>query len=357
MNRKWSIRVYQDGDEEGIYQLYNAVYPAYQTDRESWLRHWHWLYSENPAGNGLIWIAEAGSRIISQHGLIPTRFKVDNQIVLGSWGVDIMTHPDYRRQGIFEMITREITADGIRRGVELTTGIPNRYSRRGLTKKSERYDVSRMTVMLKPHNWKSAIRFKVGNLALSNMLAAGGVVSETLFIKTRRQPAPSIKVTPIASFDERFDLLWPKIAGQYKIMAVRDRNYLNWRYNVPNKKYTILSATAADEALGYLVYGNKNVKDTKISNIFTLVGVSGEVKRCLVSAALESSRQAGIDFMMYSFIADGESRRVLRKCGFITFPLIKGSNFTVHSGSQRFDKAFLLNPANWFYETGDTDTF
>lgn len=37
MERKWTVRAYEQGDEEGILELSKAVYPG-RYDRENWLR-------------------------------------------------------------------------------------------------------------------------------------------------------------------------------------------------------------------------------------------------------------------------------------------------------------------------------
>jgi hypothetical protein len=37
MERAWSIRAYEKGDENGIFELMKAVYPEKKYDREKWM--------------------------------------------------------------------------------------------------------------------------------------------------------------------------------------------------------------------------------------------------------------------------------------------------------------------------------
>ena len=76
MQREWLLRSYQAGDEAGIFDLYRAVYPSVQCDKEQWLRWWHWLYRENPAGDAQIWLAEQDARIVSHYPMIPLKLKL-----------------------------------------------------------------------------------------------------------------------------------------------------------------------------------------------------------------------------------------------------------------------------------------
>jgi hypothetical protein len=357
MKPQWPTRAYRKGDEAGIYELWGAVYPSEKQDRGRWMEWWHWLYEENPAGKGVIWLAESHGRIIAQDALVPVKFKVGSQIVLGALGVDAMTHPDFRRQGLFEAINRGLAADAARFGIELAIGFPSRYSYPGLTRKSGWYDVARMKVLFKPHHWKNTIRFKINNPLLSNVLSAGAVASGKVMRRTRALPVPDLTaVTRIDSFDERFDRLWLRTSRQHEIMVVRDRDYLNWRYRAPDKDYQIFAAQRDNEITGYLVARNMVIKGFSVSSIFALTGESEAVMCQLVSQAVKSSQQAGMDFMVYSFIANGSYNSVLKRCGFIGAPFLRGGHFCIYSGGTQFPGAFLQNPRNWLVQIEDSDT-
>lgn len=358
MKPEWSIRAYREGDEEGIYELWRAVLPSEKRDRAEWLRWWHWMYQENPAGKGLIWLAEANGRIAAQHALVPVRLKVGSQTVLGSWGMDAMTHPDYRRQGLFEAISKELGEHAARIGMDIETGIPNQYSHPGLVKKLDWFDIAPTKVTLKTLNWKPVITSKIKNRLLSGFCTASAILlCDKVFFRTRRGPAPDgLNVTQINSFDERFDRLWSRVGGQYPIMTVRDKDYLNWRFSPPGTHYLIFAAEKANEIRGYLVIREKLLGDTRASVIFDLIAESPEVIRRLVAEAAKVCQHAGVDLMVYSFIADGKLHQAVKNSGFISLPFLKGDYFCAYSKAAGISKAFLQDPRNWLVQLADTDT-
>ena len=105
MGQKWSMRAYREGDEDGILELWKATYPEKEYDREGWLRWWHWMYKENPAGPGRIWLAEYDGKIVGQYPIIPVLMKIGARIVTAFQSINLMTHPDHRRQGIYESLS------------------------------------------------------------------------------------------------------------------------------------------------------------------------------------------------------------------------------------------------------------
>jgi hypothetical protein len=288
---------------------------------------------------------------------VPVRLKVGGQIILSSWGTDAMTHPDYRRLGLFNNISKELFANAARIGINTSSGIPNRYSHPGLVKKFGWFDVSPMNEKVKALNWKNTVMLKTNNRLLAGLLTILiSPVFEKILLRTRKMPtADRITITRITSFDERFDKLWSMVSGQYQIMVVRNSEYLNWRFRTPDKQYLIFAAEKDDEIQGYLVLRIKTVKNAKAGVIFDMVTQSEDIMQYLVAEAVNVSYQAGADLIIYSSIADRSYYRVLREKGFISLPFSKGIYFSVYSGTSRISKAFLQDPKNWFVQTGDSD--
>lgn len=356
MKRNFSIRAYRDGDEEGIYELWKAVYPSEQRTRNEWMKWWHWMYKENPAGDGLIWLAEANGQIVAHHALIPVRYKVGEKIVLGSWGMDAMTHKDFRRQGIFETISNELLANAARIGIDIETGFPNKFSFPGLTNKLGWRKVTSTSVALIPFSWENTLRMKVNNKLISKITASGASIIYKAYYRNHRASwSHNLITTNITHFDDRFDKLWLKVASQFPIMVVRDKKYLNWRYKIPGTQYVTLTAEKDSEIQGYLILKNDIFKDTKVSTIFDMISESEEVMSFLVSEAVRVSKQKGIDFLIYSFVADRTYNRVLRKNGFMFLPIIKGVKFCLFSNSTQINGTIISDPQNWLVQTADSD--
>jgi len=357
MEQKWKIRAYRDGDEEGIMELWRAVYSDRQFDGEKWLRLWQWMYKANPAGNGWIWLAEDKGRIVGQYAIVPVKMKVGTKIILAAQSVDTMTHPDYRRQKMFETLAQKVYEDAAADDVFLIYGFPNQFSHPGVINRLSWFDVSNMQIMLKSLNWRNAVKLRVRNRLLQIALAIGAdLVFDELFWRAQKPPIiEGLNINQVTAFDERFDEFWNRICNQSQIMVVRNRDYLNWRYSTPDANYSIFTAEKDHRICGYIVLQHNIQEGMKISTVFDLMATPEEIMHCLISRAIEESRQKGIDIIIYSSITNKAYHRILRRNGFMSLPFKKGSYFTVYSSSSSISKEFLSNSQNWLVQTGDSD--
>ncbi len=357
MKQEWSVRAYREGDEKGIYQLYQAVYPSEERDWDRWMKWWRWLYRNNPAGTGQVWVADHRGKLVGQYPIIFMQMKVGNELLKASQNIDLMTHPDYQHQGIFTALEQEALDALSKQGIHITVGFPNEAASPG-HKKSGWYDISTMKVMVKPLNWKNTIRLKIKNRILSGFLAIVATLAcDKMLFRTSAAPTVGgLAVTQITSFDERFDRLWDRVSGQYPIMVVRNKGYLNWRFSAPDKHYLIFVAEKADEVRGYLVLRDMVLRNTKASVIFDMIAESEEVMYCLVSQAVKVCQRAGVNFIVYKLIANGTYHHVLRNNGFISLPFMRGAHFCAYSSTTKITKTFLQNPKNWLVQIGDSDT-
>jgi GNAT superfamily N-acetyltransferase len=353
----WSVRAYREGDEEGIYELYQAVYPSKQPERDRWMRWWRWMYRTGPAGNGQIWVADHSGRIVGQYPTIFTQIKVKNEILKVSQNIDLMTHPDYRHQGISQTLEKKALDELGKQEIHLTIGFPNKAAYFG-HKKAGWFDIASMKVTLKPLNWKNTIRLKIKNRLLSGLLAAGAaLVFNRIPLRTHQaRQTDGLVVSQITSFDERFDRLWTRVSGQYPIIMVRNKDYLNWRFCTPGSSYLILTIEEADEVRGYLVLREKTLRSKKVSIIFDTIAESEEIMHRLISEAVGICQRKGIDCIVYNLIAGRTYHRVLKSNGFIFPPFTKGADFCAYSSATQIPQKFLKNPKNWFVQTADSDT-
>lgn len=356
MKPEWSIRAYKEGDEEGIYKLHQAVYPSEQHDRDAWMRWWRWKYRNSPAGAGQIWVADHRGRIVGHYAAIFMQIKVGNEILKASQALDLMTHPDYRRQGIITTLRRKMLDELDKQEVRIAIGFPRTAILPASIKRGW-FGISTMKTILKPLNWKNCVRSKIKNRLLSGFLAVGTtLVFDKILFRTSEAPViDRLAVTQVTSFDERFDRLWAKVSGQYPIMVVRNKDYLNWRFSAPGSHYWIFAAEKANEVLGYLVLCNRILRNVKESFIFDMIAESEEVMHCLVSEAEKVCQRAGVDFIVCNFIADRTYHRVLRSNGFISLPFKKGGYLIAYSNAIQISKAFLQDPKNWLVQIGDSD--
>jgi hypothetical protein len=355
--RDFSIRAYRDGDEEGMYALWKIVYPLERRTCNEWKKWWHWMYKENPAGDGLFWLAETNGKIIAQHGQIPIRYKIGDEIVLGSWGMDAMTHPDFRRLGIFETIGDILLKEADRIGIEIGTGFPSQYSHPGFVKKLGWFDVSSVPIEVLPLNWTNTFNTKIKNRAISALLS---FVSQTIhkcvyYRALKSSSSSSIVITRIPAFDERVNLLWSKVSKKNKIMIVKDKDYLNWRYQIPGRQYIIMIAEKDHEVQGYIVLKLGEFNELRVCIVCDMIAESEEVMLQLITEAVVFSKKENVDLVRYGFIANRVYHNVLRQKGFISLPFIKAGYWCIYSRSTRIKESFIKDSQNWLVQGADSD--
>lgn len=356
MKYAWSIREYREGDEEGILQLSKAVHPDRDYSQEKWSRWWYWMYKHNPAGMSKIWVAEHDSKIVGQYPLILVNLKVGDDVVKASQNIDLMTHPDYRYQGIFSKLAGKALSEAARIGINVTIGFPNDMAYPGHIK-SGWFNIGTMQVMYNILNWRNVVKLKIGNRFLQLIAATGAslVFNRIFFRAQKRSAVEGLSINELVSFDERFNEFWNRIRNQSHIMVERSEHYLNWRYSTPNVNYSIIVAEKDSKISGYLVLRGRTEKDVKVIRIVDLVADSAEVMHCLVSRAVENCRQNKVDLINYSFIANRTYPQILKRNGFIPVTFNKGPLLCAYCSSQSISKEFLSQPGNWFVQLGDSD--
>jgi len=118
----WQIRPYKSGDKYKVLQLIRL---AFKWSDE---KYWKWRYIDNPTGVGRIWIAEDDDRIVGHYAMIPGKIKVEEMTASTLLTTDIVTHSDYRRQGIFEALAKKAYSEIQKEGNYIQYVFPNELS-------------------------------------------------------------------------------------------------------------------------------------------------------------------------------------------------------------------------------------
>ena len=356
MEQKWRVRPFRDGDEKEIFELYKIVYSARQYDPEKWLKWWQWKYKCNPAGKSIIWLAEDKGKIVGQYAIIPVFIKIDSDIVTGAQSVDTMTHPDYRHQGIFETLAKAVYKEATTKDINIIYGFPNEFSYPGFIKKLDWDVMPYMQIMVKPFNWRNILKRKIENELPRIPLALGaGLIFNKIFLRTQKPPnIEGLTITRITSFEKRFDEFWLSVCDHSKIMVVRKRDYLNWRYSTPDTNYSIFVAEKDLKICGYAVLQQKIRVGVNTSTIFDLMAQTEDIMHCLISRTIEESQKES-DMVFYSAITNDIYYRIFKRNGFIPLIFIKSGHFCVYPHVASSSKEFLTNPKNWIVQIGDSD--
>lgn len=355
MEREWSIRPYEEGDLEKITDLYHDVQKHNKTD-EDWTAWWKWQHQQNPAGPPIIYFADANGKLAGQYEMVRMKVRYDGKETVSFHSQDTMTHPDFRRQGIFKELADSTYQQGEEEGCAFVFGFPNKLSHPGFIKKLEFFDVCVVPNIFKPLNMRNTLKRKISNGLLVSLGAIGFKVFFSLYGNRKKAPkVKGLKVEQIKRFDERIDDLWKRASPHYGTMVVRNKDHVNWRYvDIPHRDYTSFIAVIDGRVAGYVVLSlvkKEGFTGGEIIDIFAEPDV--DIIGNLLHTAIGYFRENGADSVYCWYPEMDVYRKAFRKFGFIKM----GSNpqFINRKLIPTTSKEKLIDYSNWFVSMGDSD--
>lgn len=179
---------------------------------------WRYKYFENPAGPVVAFAAFEGGRLASILPSHPSRFSVFGEEAIIYQSGDIMTHPNYRRRGIYNRL-KDMSAEWLReRGVPFTIGFPNSNALEANKKFG-------YTILGGMTRW-----FKVlqpgGESAGRKALAYAALP----FLSALRRKARAENTARITTLPGSVAEIPRRLGKRTGIFGVRSAAFLNWRY-------------------------------------------------------------------------------------------------------------------------------
>jgi hypothetical protein len=229
----FSARPYCADDERAVLDLWRL---AFGKDLDTEL--WRWKYVDNPFGMRILVCRDptTGSAVVVYSG-VPYRARWNHREVEIVQLMDIMSHPDVRKTGLFIKAAEvffELFAGG---DSVLYYGVPGRYH----------FDIG--AKYLDYSELPSGVAYLRG--PTRELARPGGFLSY------------SVRLIDRASTE--LDRVWTAVAGHYPLAAVRDAAFVDWRFfRNPQREYRV-----------YLVHTGI----TRRPQGFAVVGVDGGTAR------------------------------------------------------------------------------
>ncbi len=241
------VREYREGDEEQILPLFRRSFFV-----ERSLARFRWEYQENPYGNRMISEAFAGDgRLVAHYAGYPVRFYTEAGGTPRSLPAlqvgDTMTEPSVRQVG---------------RGPTSLLG------------RTVRHYYARFC------EGQVAFNFGVntGNIQRFSLSFVGARRLEDLpyHVRDARLPVTvprpwltrlaGYRVERITRFDERWDELFGRVRGAYRLLVERDARYLEWRYaRCPDTEYFIWAVFRRRRLVGWSVFRHRGERGERLA--------------------------------------------------------------------------------------------
>ncbi|MGI6120118.1 MAG: GNAT family N-acetyltransferase [Desulfosporosinus sp.] len=324
-----------------------------------------WQYEANPAGPALIQLARDAEteQLAGQYVVIPMRFKVSEQTIIGTLSLNTLTRQIFSGQGIFTGLAKVVYQHCADQGVKFCYGFPNPNSYPGFTKKLGFTDLGNVPLLLRPLNPKALVREKFGQ-----WLAPLALPFQSIF-RVKDHSDDSYEVYPLTACNlAALDLFWTKIQHKYPIMGIRDADYLRWRYfDIPLRDYQVYGVRrkSSSALLGYIV-----------GRCTEVAGMScGMIVDFLVSSDQPAAGKDLLNRLLRFFVANHmnlagslmlphtEEYRLLKAAGFFTCPKILEPQpfpvvyrrFSPSLGVETAKADPFLRLKHWFLTMGDYD--
>jgi GNAT superfamily N-acetyltransferase len=322
MNGPWVSNDYRRDDEYRILKLYEEV-----NGRKMSLDYWRWRYTKSPFGRGIMKLVFVDNKLVGQYAVTPVSILVAGRLRRAVFSLHTMTHPDFQKQGIFTFLAEEVYRKCRSDGYGFVYGFPNENSYYGFTAKLGWIGFGKMSSLEKHLN--------------SN------------------QPSNPENVYEITKFDDRVNVLWDRVKGDYRVIVPRTSDYLNWRFaEHPTVKYAMyVMEAASSELTGYAILKIYERGAEVRGHIIDMLSVNDErVIKGLLHAACNYLVDRGIDNVSCWIPDRCLSARILKSEGFIR------KEFDVSFGVRLFEKddeslKGIEQLDNWHLTMSDVDVF
>jgi hypothetical protein len=268
-----------------------------------------------------------------------------------------MTHPHYRRQGIFQTLASRLYQVLGQKGNCLTYGFPNENSLPGLLSQLEWSHIATLDIHVRPLNLGPIVQAITHSPVLSSIASTG----LTWLANPVRMTTSHIHLREVKRFDSRVDSLFAQHQTRHRLQVIRNEAYLNWRYaDCPDWDYRIVLAEDKDQLLGYIVIRIASYFGLSGGMIMDVTAALGQrdILAALISDGIHYSRETGMDLVACLTKGDRETQSALKQQGFMIMPRLKGYKrwyFGGRTNNATINAAVLKDANSWRVSFGDVD--
>ncbi len=305
----------EDRDEQA--RLFNQVFKKH-VDGVA-LR---WRYDQNPHGQSISLLSRPpGGDGICGYACSPRRFVPNGDesfaAPIGETG-DVMTHPEWRKRGIFSSLDAECMLETKRRGWPAVFGLPNRHSadiflRIGWIQVGT---IRHRTHLLRSDEHARAERFREGRLASLTVpwhARQGSAARKRLAARSG-----AYEVRPLTEFPQEVEAISKAREGEFALMVRRDAAYLTWRFvQNPSQMHRVLGVyDSADQFRGYVVVQLPREGEHK-GWLVDLLAADAEAEDAAMLAGLRTLEQEGASVVQANAIDGSYWASKLKQAGFV----------------------------------------
>ncbi len=286
---------------------------AVQLDQELW----SWQYEQNPshgeASPAFLFVDPP--EVLGLLGTIPVELWAGGAACSGSWGIDVVAHPEFRNAGIGGYL---VTAWDGATPVSLSLGVTDMALE--VFQSSDRVFAGVIPVFKRVLAPQKVLERRFRSRLLADL--AGLLVSW----RTRRAVhassfSKSLAFAPLDRFGPEIDRLWERAREAYPFAVRRSSAYLSWRFDErPDGCYGLYSVTREGALVGYVVthlIERDGLRTGYVADVFCLD--EPELVEFALAKAVEALGAEGAD-LVECLASHADYQRALLRTGFFKRP-------------------------------------
>ncbi len=315
---------------------------------------YRWLAEQNtynPDGCHLFHVAKDKEVVVASDFLQPVPLIVNDKKYLAAWSIKTMTHPEYRRQGIFAAMTEHNISRAKDSGVDVILGFANASSFPGYKKFGWDVLFERRAV-IRPLDIREPLRRKLKVAPLASGLNA-------VFKKWDKRRREKVKITLDISLEHSIpqgaEQAWEQMKKDFPVAVERSPQYLDWRYTQrPRHDYKFLAARQGQQLKGLLIYRYRPSNQSCI-----LIDYLGPFDESVIGQLIHQLTETCIDNgIRYIISSSGETfdRFLEGRMHFKRLATPMANNmFIACIINPALQPEMLSRPDDWFYGYGDSE--
>lgn len=344
-------------DREEQVELFNACFKKTLDARA--LR---WRYDQSPHGPSLSFVSRIGARAISGYACTPRRAlsfgDEEHAAFVGQTG-DVMTHPEFRKRGLFSELDRAAIAAAGERGWPVVFGLPNRRSAHIFVELGWK-DVGAIrpwSLVLRSDAQARQVRAREGRLAAwtTPFACAIGALGRR---RLRARAGGRFRVRVLEEFPPEIQELSHHTERTFALMLRRDREWLTWRFlRAPSKLHRVLGVLdETGDLRGYAAVQLPRERGERVGWLVDVLVRGDEARAAAIDSGLEVLANEGASVARAHAIDGSWWAGVLRDAGFRPSPDAHALSVIawIHDPAHPLGRA-ALRASDWHLTDADRD--
>lgn len=320
-----------------------------------------WRYDENPHGRALSFVTRpAGGSGVSGYACSPrlaSSFGDERSLATVGETGDVMTHPDWRKRGLFSDLDRAAMAAARGAGWPLVFGLPNRRSAHIFLELGWKAvgTVRSHVFLLRADAVSRARRAREGRVAgwISGFTARGSARAR----ERRRTEAARVRVEELRRFPAEVVELSNAVSRRFAFMVRRDARYLDWRFLAgPSRLHRALGLFDGSGAfVGYVVVQLPRPGEGH-GFLVDVLGRDESVESAAIEAGLAHLESVGASYVEATAVDGSWWAGHLARVGFVPPRADRHLTVIVHVHQPDHPLARAAGePSSWYLTDGDRD--